>query len=445
MGFDRFKISLMARLALLFLCLTALSAIVFVLEKEQMLFSILLLVLLIIIQLASLYHFLGSGQQEFAKFVEALKHGDTSLAFSERSKGLYPANDFNRITRLMQDIKDEAEARNLLMHQLTEQLNTGIIVVKNGDIILMNTAAQKLLDIHKLKSWKQLADRRPVFARQLEGMKLGGQKVIELPEQQLSLALHLSKMELLGIEHRIITIFDLKQSLAQKETEAWIRLIRVLNHEIMNSVTPISSLSETIMMILNAHNKEVPDREAIEDIRRCTQTIRERSESLYSFVTEYKKLTKIPEPKTQSINTNEFIENIRSLLSGLIEKDGVRLEILKASETSFIHLDRTLMEQVFINLVKNSLYALRKTNQGIIRISAIETDESIVLEVADNGCGIEKSLQRDVFIPFFTTRDDGSGIGLSLSAQIVRMHQAAMTLDSDVGAGCRIRMEFFNS
>ena len=258
-------------------------------------------------------------------------------------------------------------------------------------------------------------------------------------DRTLQLSVSVSRFRLRGDAHALASIQDLRNELEEKEMEAWQQLTRVLTHEIMNSVAPISSLASTAHRLLSeapaAPNGTPPPQEVAEiteDAREAVQTIERRSKGLISFVDSYRSFTKIPNPKFEILEVRELFDNVRRLLRVQIEEHALDLRINVAPEDLQVSADPELVEQVLINLVLNAMHAVEGEPAPRIELRArIDRRSRPVLQVIDNGPGIPPDVQEKIFVPFFTTKEDGSGIGLSLSRQIMRLHGGALTVRSD--------------
>ncbi len=432
MGSKKFIIQLIFRIVLLLIVLSIISSSYFLLDPSQLIFTFIVLFSLLGIQLFELINFLTKTNREISRFLLSLKHSDFQLYYSNDGTQK-PQNElyetFNSIINSFKSIKIEKESQFEFLRLIVEQVKIGIIALnEHHEIILMNSFSENLLGCHKTKNWAQLQQKRGLFCKEVDELKAGGNKLIELSDHK-QLSVNVSHSILLNKPHRIITFQNIKNEIELKETEAWIRLIRILNHEIMNSVTPISSLTETILLILE--DKETPiTTQKIEDVISCVKTIQKRSDGLFDFVTEYRKLTKIPTPKKENVSVSVFFENIQQLWKSEIDKKQIqfRTEIIGNNDTIFA--DPHLLDQVLINLIKNSIQALEGIPKPKLTLSFSGKENNSFISIADNGIGIPEELINDIFVPFFTTKEKGSGIGLSLSRQIMRMHNGSISVQS---------------
>jgi nitrogen fixation/metabolism regulation signal transduction histidine kinase len=270
-------------------------------------------------------------------------------------------------------------------------------------------------------------------------MARDGRKLVELGSgastQQLSVYNH--AIVLMEKQCRVITFFDIQDEIEQKEIEAWYKLIRVLTHEIMNSATPLISLTETILMLLEdqkGQQKNLTEitEQNIKDVRFSVNTIKKRSEGILQFVDAYRKLTDIPHPEFQNIDVKDLVGSAISLLEADLKKREIHISYEVIPEGLQLYCDKNLMEQVLINLFTNSMYALEDRDQPFIKIVGFDTQSRVILHIEDNGKGIEQDILQKIFIPFFSTREGGSGIGLSFSKFVILQHGGRIKVESKI-------------
>jgi two-component system nitrogen regulation sensor histidine kinase NtrY len=244
---------------------------------------------------------------------------------------------------------------------------------------------------------------------------------------------------------KTLTLTDIRKELDNQEVESWQKLIRVLTHEIMNSLSPVTSLSSSLTTILekNGKVKSLNDltEDDISDTLTGIKTITKRGEGLMDFVKSYRSLIKIPKPNFEKVAVAELVNNIKSFLEPDCVKKGVKLKIDIEDEFELL-IDEKLIEQVLINLVKNASESLSEERDKTIRIKTYKNHEKLCISVTDKGCGIETEEQEKIFIPFYSTKEKGSGIGLSLSRQIMQMHNSKIEVLSEVGTGTMVILVF---
>jgi len=439
MVYKRYTLSVILQLILILAVLFCMAFLFFNLDRKQYIYTFIVLLSLLSFQIYYLLRFITRTNRELTKFISAIKQEDYSLKYpSIKNKGSVAElhQSFNTIIEAFKQVKIDREVQFNFLQLIIENIEIGILAInEKQEIVLMNTAAEKLLGVHKSKTWRQLKTKAENICNEAENIFSGGKKLIEARSDNIyfDLSIEVINTTLLGKAHKLITLNDIKKEIEQKELDAWIKLIRVLNHEIMNSTTPISSLTETILMLLEDKEtgvkplKEI-DEEVVADVIDSVKTIQKRSNGLYDFVNEYRKLTKVPPPRVEKVKAKSLIENVVKLMQSTISENHIKISYQINPEDLIIALDPNLIEQVLINLVKNAIEALSETKNAKINITAGLENEHPYISISDNGPGIEPEIMDEVFVPFFTTREEGSGIGLSLSRQIMRLHNGSISV-----------------
>jgi signal transduction histidine kinase len=290
--------------------------------------------------------------------------------------------------------------------------------------------------------------QNPSFTREIEQLEDNGKKLMEMKTSAETKFLSVDARTLIMLDKpvKLITLQDINSEIEQKEIEAWHKLIRILTHEIMNSVTPISSLTETMQSMLqdksgNQRTLENLDPETISDIRFSLNTINKRTDGLLQFVDNYRTLTRVPKPKPEKVNLKLFLTGIEKLMSNELLQKNISLSISVPDEM-ILDFDPMLIEQAVINLVTNSMHALASCNQPRIELKAYYQSTHVILAIVDNGKGIPAKELEQIFVPFFSTKKEGSGIGLSLSKQIMSLHGGTIKVQSEVNKGTTFFLQF---
>jgi len=308
----------------------------------------------------------------------------------------------------------------------------------NGEVELINTAAKRLLRVTKLKNIESLESWSKPLVNTLLKLKPRQRALVKVEDENelLHLALYATEFKLRGQKFSLVSIQNIHSELEEKEIEAWQKLIRVLTHEIMNSITPISSIASTINELLKESLKvqstgEKMKTESLSDVHHAVQTIQKRSQGLLHFVDAYRNLTLIQKPNFQSFSIHELFTRVKKLMEADLKKKPIQLEVSVDPQSLELTADPELVEQVVINLILNSLQAVKGQKKAKIHLDA-HTDGRgrILIQVKDNGAGISKENIEKIFIPFFSTKEGGSGIGLSLSRQIMRLHHGSISVHS---------------
>jgi two-component system nitrogen regulation sensor histidine kinase NtrY len=444
MVFRNHATGLITRIVLLLINIYLTGFTASMMDEKDLFFLPLTLFLILIIQTIEFIYFSTRTKRELTRFIENLRKADFAIKFNDSVTGnpyknLYEI--FNEISDYITNIKLEKEAQFNYLQTVISHMMIGIICLKGEkEIVMINDPAIKILGIKKPGSWQEIINHSPDFTSQINTMRGSASKLIEinLHNDLVKLSVKMSNLIILGEEFRIITFQDIRTEIEQKEIEAWQKLIRILRHEIMNSVTPISSMTETVLMLVEDHlgtTRKATDltNDDVADIRESVRTIHERSEGLYNFVEKYREVTRIPEPEIEIINVKNLIDRIIKLMEADLERNNIRIITESLNPSHTIKADSHLIEQVLINLIKNSIQALDQTEDKKLQITAEATPAHQSIKVIDNGCGIEEKDIDEIFVPFYSTRENGSGIGLSLSKQIMLRHGGNITVSSKPG------------
>lgn len=414
----------------------------------RLFFNQLILIIILSVQIWELIHYINHTNRELSRLFLAIKHADFSVTFNQTGLG----NSFRELQRSMidivqtyRDVKIEKEAQYQFLQQLVNQIQVGIVALQEEKIILMNPVAEKVFAVKNVKNWKMLEQLNPDLSKAL---KEDGKKTIEInsSEGNKIVATETSTFMMIDKRYKLITLQDINAAIEQKEIEAWHKLIRILTHEIMNSVTPISSLSETMQSMLSDKNgeqkllKDLRD-ETIKDIRFSLSTIQKRSESLLDFVDNYRKLSRVPNAVLENVQMSELIRSVENLMHEEFIRQSIAVHV-SVDIHEVLQIDPKLIEQVIINLLRNSIQALEGLPNKQIGIKGYREEGVFILEVSDNGKGISEKELKDIFIPFFSTKKDGSGIGLSLSKQIMSLHGGRIRVQSTVNEGTSFYLIF---
>ena len=372
--------------------------------------------------------------QKIAFMFDAIDNNDYAFQYTTQGRS---SNDklvnesLNRIIKIILQAKAEVIQKEKYYELIMNQVNTGIIVLDdNGFIYQINNEAKRLLGLNILTHICQLSRIDKKLETTIRNIQPGNKHQVSFTNErgEVHLSIHVSDMTLEKKHIRILAINDINNELEEKEIDSWIRLTRVLTHEIMNSVTPITSLSETLLSL---------PKEIDEDIRNGLEVIRSTGKSLISFVDSYRKFTHIPTPEPTLFYVQEFIERIVKLACHQNNYPNISIQIQIVPKDLIIYADENLISQVLLNLLKNAMQAIgEEQKDGLIEIKAyINKEETIFIEVSNNGPIIPPEEIDHIFIPFFSTKEKGSGIGLSISRQIMRLSGGNISLKSSSKIG----------
>lgn len=452
MVFKSFRIQVILRVLLL-----ALSILGFILalnqDKWYVTSSSLFIVSIALV--IELIRYVEKTRRDLSNFLFSIKlHDFTSFSDSKeklKKKSKDMALAFKAITDEFQHIRIEKEMHYQYLQTVIEHINTAMIcLTDNGEIALMNKTAKSLLSTQTIKKLSNLKRQQAEISFVLESIKSGEQKLlkIKIHNDLMQLLIRATEFKLQEKKYKLVGLQDIKSELESKELESWQKLIRVMTHEIMNSVTPISSLSSSIKVDLedengnNIHLSKLNE-EDLHDIHESIITIENRSKGLLRFVETYKNLTKLPRPEIEKIQVRNLFNHVQSLMKTELEKENISISFTCNDRGTSIYADQDMMARVLINLISNANDALIESKNPSIDIDCYtDAENRVVITVEDNGHGMDKETLENVFVPFYTTKEKGSGIGLSLCRQIMHLHKGSITAESEPGNGAIISLKF---
>jgi len=433
MIFKKFRINIIVKVIVLLL--TIFFLFYMIIQTESWAFVI-LAAILVIYQTVSLINYAEQTNKYLVRFLEGIKYSDFSQSFSISGLGSsYDElkNSFTEVIRAFQKSREEKEEHYRYLQNVIQHIGIGLIAFqKSGEVKLLNSAAKKLFGINQLKNIQSLNAVSTELTEKLHTINAGERELIKIVnlDEILQLIMYATEFKLQSELIKLVSIQNIQGELEEKEMEAWQKLIRVLTHEIMNSITPISSLSDTANYMLN--NIEIPHDQSIHDVQKAINTIHRRSVGLMHFVQAYRSLTHLPTPSFKIIKISDLIERICQLIDPDINERKIIFKVDILPPSLELTCDPELIEQVLLNLLQNAFHAVRGSHNPTIELKAfLGTRGQILIEVSDNGSGITPDVQEKIFIPFFTTKANGSGIGLSLSQQIMRLHKGIISVTSE--------------
>jgi len=438
MGFNNFRISLIIRVILLFI---STYIFIYLLTYENRYVSPIILGFIILFQLFDIIRFVEKTNRKLTRFLESIKYSDFSSGFAYDNKlgrSFRELNRaFNEVLEAFRQARAEKEENLSYLHTIVQHVSTGLISFdQEGNIGLINTTAKRFLQAPQIHNIAELKPINPELFRQLNELK-PGHKSLMRKSSDVSLAMHATELRLRGNTFKLVALQNIETELQQKEIEAWQNLTRVLRHEIMNSITPIASLTETLSQILkedlvNKNGGSYIEKESIEDLSDGLNTIENRSKGLVRFVDAYRDYTSIPKPKFTIVPIKKMFSHINNLLKMEMESLGIEFKMSLTPDNLEITADRELIEMVLINLIKNAKESIVEINEPRLELRArLDSDQRVIIEVKDNGPGIIPEAMDRIFIPFYTTKKDGSGIGLALSRQIMQLHNGSLNVKSE--------------
>lgn len=405
------------------------------------------------LQVKLLVDYLDRSNKNIATFLDSIQFDDLSFSFKTQSDdpGVVRLHrELNEALSRLRSARSEKDSEFLFYRNIVMHVGIGLVIFReDGRIEIFNSAARRLLKLHRPENISDLSEVSPALVDVFRKLKTGGRELLRLKagDDFIQLSIYAIELTLRNENVKLVSLQNIQNELEEKEMEAWQNLVRVLTHEIMNSVTPISSLAgiveEEIKPHINGGNGEPLSTDQLSDIHLSLQTISKRSEGLIEFVKEFRSLTSIPKPRPVQFPVRELLEELVMLHRKDLTERCISIAVSVYPEDLTLSADRNMIEQVLINLLRNAIQAFEEQAEKRIELRAQLNEKSrTVITISDNGTGIDPEALEKIFIPFFTTKKNGSGIGLSLSRQIMRQHQGTLTVKSTPGRGTDFAMRF---
>lgn len=393
-----------------------------------------------------LFSYVTSLNRKMKRLFESIQYQDFAITFKadnslgESFKDLN--TDLNAVISSFNQVRAEREASLHFINAIVQQINVGIFSYDtDGKIEIHNQAASKLLKIYRLKHINDIEQHNQQAFQCITTLKTSESKLLTFADNDLSFSA--TDIQMRGRKIRLVAIHNIRSELQIRELEAWQNLTKVLRHEIMNSVTPIVSLAETMKDIVdNEISADSPrEEESIKDLKEALVTIQRRGNGIMKFVNAYREFTTIPLPNKSLVSVNDLFRNIEGIFVQKAAEKSIHLNFdIQHNFDLFVDTDQ--LEQVLINLIKNALETEFSTPLPQVNILASLKNGTKTIEISDNGIGIEKDAQEKIFIPFFTTKITGSGIGLSLSRQIMSLNDGRINFLENTPSGAVFVLQF---
>lgn len=384
--------------------------------------------------LAEMYFYVKNELQFYDRTLLSILQNDFSTNFPEENK----KDNFKNLYLLYENLKvqqQEQTSKEMIYRSLLNNIDTAALILEreneDWDIFLMNDCFSDLFKVPKVSHWKYLKNYLPSLCNEIEKTDFSELKSaisIKIEEEDLqTFMLQTSRTQTYNKEYFIILLDSIQRVIEKKEKEAWINLMKIISHELMNSLTPIRALSQNLLHIVDQESLEEDD---FDDIKSSISTIINRSDHLQVFVENYRKLAMLPTPTKQMTPINALFEDCLRIMSPILKAENIEL-INDIHSSRSIMIDKNQMEQVIINLITNSVYALKEKNEKKMYVSSYTENNRFFISISDNGKGIDPEIQDKIFLPFFTTRKDGAGIGLTLSKNIIEAHGGYLSYQTD--------------
>lgn len=399
----------------------------------------------------NLYRFTTRRFSEMDDFFESVKYRDFSRWFIE-DKGPRDIrklhSGFNEVNKTIREINSDKDTQYVYLQKILEMVDIGIIAynTETGGVLWANDSFKDTIDFPSFKNISFVAKRKPELYNVIF-------ETVHSEEQSVTLNVKQEKIKVLISEtifrvkeesFKLVVLHNIDETLNKNESEAWKKLLSVMTHEIMNSIAPISSLADTLQTHIQQHKKEPENYQLeVEDLHSGISSIKKRSEGLMKFAKTYRSLNKVTHLNLQKVSLNELFGSIQNLMQPSLRENNLKVDFVLESADMEIEIDSYLIEQVLINLLLNAMDAVKAVPDAQISISAKSNLQGeTVLCVTDNGTGIPEEISDSIFVPFFTTKKNGSGIGLSLCKQIMMLHKGRILVNSTEGKGSVISLIF---
>jgi len=451
MVFKRFRIQVLLRLLLLAFSFFLLF---YLIDKTRYNVTSVILVLVIIIQVIFLIRYVERTNTRLSQFLQSIKHSDFSSTFSDQGLG----SNFEDLNRSFMEVieefkkyRAEKEEHFYYLQTVVQHVSMGIIAYsRDGKIDIFNNAVKRLLKVRHIRNVSDLSVLKEDLPETLLKLKAGDSTLFKLfiEDELLQISIYATEFRMRGEDYILVSMQDISSELDEKEIDSWQKLIRVLTHEITNSITPISSLASTVREMLLEEDKDklllrALDEEDLEGVQGAIDTIQKRSQGLLNFVEVYRNLTRIPKPNFRYYRVSEIFERTERLLKPKMQELGIECSNRVFPPDLMVTADPDLVDQVVINMILNAMDAVKGIEGAKIGVLAtVNNNNRIMIDIKDNGTGIKPDIMDKIFMPFFTSKKHGSGIGLSLSRQIMHLHKGSVTVKSKPGEGTIFTLTF---
>ncbi len=445
MTFNTFRTSVLIRLSFIVIN----TFLLVWLYQHQNLITASIAIGILVVQTILLIKYVEQTNRKLTRFFDNIKYNDFTSSFVSDNKGEsfhQLNNSFNQVIGQFQKTRAEKEDHHNQLQTIVQHISIGILTYrKDGSVDIYNNAVKQIFKINNLKKIQELAAVEQNLPNVLLNLQQDDSKLIKifLDDELMQLSVQATEFKKKGEEYLLVSVKNIHSELERKEIESWQKLIRVLTHEIMNSITPISSLASTVKELLPKEEAIQMDDDDLDSMHQALSTIDRRSKGLLNFVEIYRDLTRIPKPDFRRVFVKDLLFESKLMLLHKSNIDDLQINIETMPDDISITADQTLIEQVLLNLLINAVHALENTQKPqIILSSRYNKNERVIIEVADNGHGIKPELMDKIFMPFFTSKKEGSGVGLSLSRQIMHLHKGNIFTKSVEGKGSVFSLVF---
>ena len=449
MVFNKYMLRISIRLILIFIAMLALALVI---GEQARLFSVLGVSLVLLFLIAELFRSIARTNQIVESLLESIRYGDFNKTIRDKAAGLGfegLADSAQQIIRAIASARIEKETQYQYMQTILEHIHTAVLSLdEQHEPEMINPLALNTLGLYNTRkpSWAEIEKKAPLFTDAVKSMGESGREMIRLSNTPTGkqLLVLVNTMKIGGKPVKIITFQDIEPEIEQKEMESWQTISRIMAHEIMNSLTPLSSLTETGIMLLEHEGKPkdisaIPQK-TIDNLYTALRTISSRNQALAAFIGSYRQLSRLPLPEKREVHVVELLEELRELYEIPCKEKGIACSFNHGPENLRITADDAQLKQVLINLIKNATEAMDKVQNPVIGISVKRILHQVSIEIHNTGPAIPADVMEKIFVPFYSTKPEGSGIGLSLSRQIVSNHGGQIGVESLEGKGTTFKI-----
>ncbi|KGJ92434.1 sensor histidine kinase [Thalassotalea sp. ND16A] len=450
MGFKKFSLMIAVRTVLVMMTLILLT---FLITTPGYHAASLLTSLFLVVQCILVFRFITKTNAELARFLDAARYADFSQRFELKSLGAgfgELGNAFTDILKRFQAVRTSQEEELRHLKAMIEHVPVPLMSVhSDGMLTLWNNSARRLFGSNHVTKVEDLAQFGDEFSSHIQSARAGERRLVTFAVDGMELQLTILSTQIItaGKQEKLLSMQDIQSELDVVQLQAWQDLVRVLTHEIMNSITPVASLSKTAVDLLDDAKSKITEHpelvEALDDVSAAVHTVARRSDGLTKFVGSYRRLTRLPPPNKKMIKLNELFSQVSTLATQQWGEKGISFSSSIEPSGLDINVDKDMIEQLLINLLQNAEQALATITKPMVTMNAcLNKRGHVVIDISDNGVGVADDIAKKIFVPFFTTKKQGSGVGLALTRQVMVAHGGNVKLEKSAFGGALFRLTF---
>jgi len=397
----------------------------FLLYQKELIYTSIFCSLLLLLAVIEIYFFIKTAFLLYDRTIASILENDFSSDFSKHKSFENYASLF-KLYDVLKKKQNEDISKDIIYQSILNNIETGILILQKQDdnwaVFLMNDYFSTHFSVPKVSKWNYLKNQFPALCTLIESQNFEELKTtLQIrvnSEDSQTFIMQTSRSKTYNQEYYVVLLDSIQKVIEKKEKEAWVNLMKVISHELLNSLTPIRSLSQNLHELVQQESLSAED---LDDMKQSVATMLKRSDHLQQFVESYRKLAMLPTPQKIKTEISELIDNCLAIMQPTFKENDIEI-INNINQKRWLFMDVFQMEQVFINLFTNSIYALKEKDKKQIIISAETKEKRFFIKITDSGSGIDTEIEDKIFLPFFTTRKEGAGIGLTLSKNILEAH-----------------------